>query len=141
MAKTQYANPVETITGMLSARRATGRVYVSRRKYYGKDAKGRPIYGPNETYVYTLHEGPWSEATVNNRELFRQAQLLAREELKNPERLAYWQPQFEQQFKHPKQGEKHYSTILGFVVAHVFAELKAAKQAEDAETRASKSEE
>ena len=41
-------------------------------------------------------------------------------------------PQFDKQFKHPKQGEKHYSTILGYVVAQVFAELKAAKQAEEA---------
>ena len=40
------------------------------------------------------------------RELFQKVQLLAKEELSNSERVAYWQPLFEQQFKHPKQGKK-----------------------------------
>lgn len=130
MAKVKYMNPVETMAGKLSGRRANGRVYVNRRKCYGHDSKGRPIYGPNETYVYTLHEGAWPEVIVNNRALFRQAQLMAREELKQADRLAYWQPLFNKQFKHPKPGQKHYSTILGFVVAQLLAKLKAAKQAE-----------
>ena len=94
-------------------------------------AKGRPIYGPNETYVYNLHEGPWTEAVENNRQLFRRAQVLAREELKDPERLAYWQPLFDKQFKHPHSGQKHYATILGFVVAQIHAQLKEENQNQD----------
>lgn len=141
MAKVKYSDPVDSLSGKLSARQSNGRVYVSRRKCFGYDAKGRPIYGPNEHFVYTIHEGEWPQAIVDNRQLFRQAQLLAREELRNPERLAYWQPLFDKQFRHPKQGEKHYSTILGFVVAQILAELKSAKQAAAAETTTTKSDE
>jgi hypothetical protein len=131
MAKVKYSSPVESMTGKLSARKSSGRVYVNRRKCYGTDAKGRPIYGPNETYVYNLHEGPWTEAVENNRQLFRRAQVLAREELKDPERLAYWQPLFDKQFKHPHSGQKHYATILGFVVAQIHARLKEENQNQD----------
>ena len=141
MAKVKYSDPVDSLSGKLSAHQSNGRVYVSRRKCFGYDAKGRPIYGPNEHFVYTIHEGEWPQGIVNNRQLFRQAQLLAREELRNPERLAYWQPLFDKQFRHPKQGEKHYSTILGFVVAQILAELKSAKQATATETTTTKSDE
>ena len=41
----------------------------------------------------------------------------ANPELADPERVAYWQPLFEKQFKRPKQGEKHYATLRGFVIA------------------------
>ena len=132
MAKVKYSSPVESITGKLSARKSSGRVYVNRRKCYGTDAKGRPIYGPNETYVYNLHEGPWPQAVENNRQLFRRAQVLAREEQKDPERLAYWQPLFDKLFKHPYSGRKHYATILGFVVAQILAKLKEEKLTQEA---------
>ena len=123
MSQTTFISPVENMTGKLSSTR-DGRVTVTRRKCYGRDAKGRPIYGPSETYIYHRHKGKWSEAATKNRELFQQVQLLAKEELNNPERIAYWQPLFEQQFKHPKEGEKHYSTLRGFIIAQMHAKLK-----------------
>ena len=123
MSQTTFISPVENLTGKLTSAR-DGRVTVTRRKCYGKDAKGRPVYGPSETYIYHCHEGKWSEGARQNRALFQQAQLLAKEELSNPERVAYWQPLFEQQFEHPKPGEKRYATLRGFVIAKMHAQLK-----------------
>ena len=96
----------------------------SSRKCYGKDTKGRPFYGPGETYIYHCHEGEWSEGAKKNRTLFQEVQLLAKQELEDPERVAYWQPLFEKQFKHPKQGEKRYATLRGFVIAQIHQQLK-----------------
>ena len=123
MSQTTFISPVENMTGTLSSTR-DGRVTVTRRKCYGRDAKDRPIYGPSETYIYHCHEGKWSEGAQQNRALFQQAQLLAKEELSNPERMAYWQPLFEQQFQHPKDGEKHYSTLRGFIIAKMHEKLR-----------------
>ena len=126
MSQTTFIAPVDNLTGKLSSTR-DGRVTVTRRKCYGRDAKGRPIYGPAETYIYHRHEGKWSEGAQQNRALFQQAQLLAKEELSNPERVTYWQPLFEQQFLHPKQGEKHYATLRGFVIAQLHQQIKNAE--------------
>ena len=123
MSQSTLISPVENMTGKLSST-SDGRVTVTRRKCYGKDAKGRPVYGPLETYVYHCHEGKWSEAASKNRSLFQQVQLLVKEELSNPERAAYWQELFEQQFKHAKQGEKRYATLRGFVVAQLHQQMK-----------------
>lgn len=136
MAKVNYSTPVESMSGKLSTRQANGRVIVNRRKCFGYDAKGCPFYGPNETYVFHINKGDWHPTIVNNRQLFRQAQLLAREELKDPDRLAYWQPLFQKQFKRPLPGEKRYATILGFVVAHIFAQLKKEQQAQQEQQQA-----
>ena len=61
------------------------------------------------------------------RELFQKVQLLDKEELSNSERVADWQPLFEQQFKHPKQGKKYYSTLRGFVIAQLHQKIKSAE--------------
>ena len=127
MSQTTFISPVANLTGKLSST-PDGRVTVTRRKCYGKDAKGRPIYGPSETYIYHRHEGEWSEGAQKNRVLFQQVQLIAKEELSSPERVAYWQSLFEQQFKHPKQGEKHYATLRGFVIAQLHTQLKNKEQ-------------
>ena len=124
MSQTTFIAPVETIRGKLTGHRADDRVLVNRRKYYGKDAKGRPFYGPGETYIYHCHKGEWSEGAKKNRTLFQEVQLIAKAELNDPERVAYWQPLFEKQFKHPKQGEKHYVTLRGFVIAQIHQQLK-----------------
>lgn len=124
MSQTTYIAPVETFTGKLSSHNADGRITVSRRKCFGKDAKGRPIYGPGETYIYHCHEGKWSEGAEQNRTLFQQVQFIAKQELNDPERVAYWQPLFEKQFKYPKLGEKHYATLRGFVIAQIHQQLK-----------------
>ena len=123
MSQTTFISPVDNLTGKLSSS-PDGRVTVTRRKCYGRDAKGRPIYGPSETYIYHRHEGKWSEAATKNRELFQQVQLLAKEELSNPERVAYWQPIFEEQFLRSKPGEKRYSTLRGFVIAQLHKKLR-----------------
>ena len=123
MSQTTFISPVENITGKLTST-PDGRITVTRRKCYGKDAKGRPVYGPSETYIYHCHEGKWSEGAQQNRALFQQAQLLAKEELSDPVRVSYWQPIFEEQFLHPKQGEKHYSTLRGFVIAQLHKKLR-----------------
>ena len=124
MSKTTYLAPVETFTGKLSSHSADGRITVSRRKCYGKDAKGRPFYGPGETYIYHCHEGEWSEGAKKNRTLFQEVQLLAKQELADPERVAYWQPLFEKQFQHPQPGKKRYATLRGFVIAQIHQRLK-----------------
>lgn len=124
MSQTTYIAPVENFTGKLTSHNADGRIVVSRRKCFGKDAKGRPFYGPSETYIYHRHEGEWSEGATKNRTLFQRVQQLAKEELVDPNRLAYWQPLFEQQFRHPKRGEKHYATLRGFIIAQLHQQMK-----------------
>ena len=124
MSQTTFIAPVETIRGKLTSHRADDRVLVNRRKCFGKDAKGRPYYGPSETYIYHIHQGKWSEGAEQNRTLFQQVQEIVKQELSNPERVAFWQPLFEEQFRHPKQGEKHYGTLRGFVIAQIHQQMK-----------------
>ena len=102
-------------------------VIVTRRKCYGKTKNGTPRLGPKEMYTYHLHKGSWSKAVTNHRELFKLAQKKTIAEMNDPERLAYWQPLFEQQFLHPKQGEKHYATLRGFVIAQLHQQIKNAE--------------
>ena len=124
MSQTTFIAPVETIRGKLTGHRADDRVLVNRRKCFGKDAKGRPYYGPSETYIYHIHQGKWSEGAEQNRTLFQQVQEIVKQELSNPNRLAYWQPLFEEQHAKPKQGEKRYATLRGFVIAQIHQQLK-----------------
>ena len=124
MSQTTFIAPVETIRGKLTGHRADDRVLVNRRKCFGKDAKGRPYYGPSETYIYHIHQGKWSEGAEQNRTLFQQVQEIVKQELSDPNRLAYWQPLGEEQHAKPKQGEKHYATLRGFVIAQIHQQLK-----------------
>lgn len=124
MSQTTFIAPVETIRGKLTGHRADDRVLVNRRKCFGKDAKGRPYYGPSETYIYHIHQGKWSEGAEQNRTLFQQVQEIVKQELSDSDRLAYWQPLFEEQHAKPKQGEKHYATLRGFVIAQIHQQLK-----------------
>ena len=124
MSQTTFIAPVETIRGKLTGHRADDRVLVNRRKCFGKDAKGRPYYGPSETYIYHIHQGKWSEGAEQNRTLFQQVQEIVKQELSDPDRLAYWQLLFEQQRDKPKQGEKHYATLRGFMIAQIHQQLK-----------------
>ena len=141
MSQVTYMAPVDEVRGKLTLNRGNDSVIITRRKSYGKTKNGTPRLGPKEMYVYHKHRGSWSPAVTSHRELFKAAQKQAVAEMNNPERLAYWQPLFDKQFRHPKQGEKHYSTILGFVVAQILAELKSAKQATATETTTTKSDE
>ena len=124
MSQTTFIAPVETIRGKLTSHRADDRVLVNRRKCFGKDAKGRPYYGPSETYIYHIHQGKWSEGAEQNRTLFQQVQEIVKQELSDPDRLAYWQPLFEQQREKNKQGKKRYGTLRGFVIAQIHQQLK-----------------
>ena len=124
MSQTTFIAPVETIRGKLTSHRADDRVLVNRRKCFGKDAKGRPYYGPSETYIYHIHQGKWSEGAEQNRTLFQQVQEIVKQELSDPDRLAYWQPLFEEQRANPKQGEKRYGTLRGFVIVQIHQQLK-----------------
>ena len=127
MSQTTFIAPVETIRGKLTSHRADDRVLVNRRKCFGKDAKGRPYYGPSETYIYHIHQGKWSKGAEQNRTLFQQVQEIVKQELSDPDRLAYWQPLFEEQRAKPKQGEKRYGTLRGFVIAQIHQQLKLLK--------------
>jgi hypothetical protein len=123
MSQTKLIAPVENMTGKFSSA-SNGRVIVNRRKCYGKDAKGRSVCGPLETYVYHCHKGKWSEGSTQNRSLFQQVQLAVKEELSNSERVAYWQELFDQQFLGAKQGERRYATLRGFVIAQLHRQMK-----------------
>ena len=124
MSQVTYMAPVDEVRGKLTLNRGNDSVIITRRKSYGKDAKGRPYYGPSETYIYHIHQGKWSDGAEQNRTLFQQVQEIVKQELSNPERVAFWQPLFEEQFRHPKQGEKHYVTLRGFVIAQIHQQLK-----------------
>ena len=127
MSHVTYMAPVDEVRGKLCMNRGNDSVIVTRRKCYGKTKNGTPRLGPKEMYTYHLHKGSWSKAVTNHRELFKLAQKKTIAEMNDPERLAYWQPLFEQQFLHPKQGEKHYSTLRGFVIAQLHQQIKNAE--------------
>ena len=124
MSHVTYMAPVDEVRGKLCMNRGNDSVIVTRRKCYGKTNNGTPRLGPKEMYTYHLHKGSWSKAVTNHRELFKLAQKKTIAEMNDPERLAYWQPLFEQQFLHPKQGEKHYATLRGFVIAQLHQQIK-----------------
>ncbi len=124
MSQVTYMAPVEEVRGKLCMNRGNDSVIVTRRKCYGKTKNSTPRLGPKEMYTYHLHKGKWSASVEANRELFKVAQKQAIAEMNDPERVAYWQPLFEKQFKHPKQGEKHYATLRGFVIAQIHQQLK-----------------
>lgn len=115
---------VETLSGKMTNRHPNGRITVSRRKCFGKDSKGRPFLGPNESYEYHLHTGEWSPAATANRQLFKKAQVLARQELNDPQLKAAWVTKFNDQIAHRTPGQKQYVQLLGFVVAQIHADLK-----------------
>ena len=127
MSQVTYMAPVDEVRGKLCMNRGNDSVIVTRRKCYGKTKNGAPRLGPKEMYTYHLHKGSWSKAVTNHRELFKLAQKKTIAEMNDPERLAYWQPLFEQQFPHPKQGEKHYATLRGFVIAQLHQQIKNAE--------------
>ena len=125
MSQTTFIAPVESIRGKLTGHRADDRVLVNRRKCYGKTKNGTPRMGPKEMYVYRKHQGKWSAGAEANRELFKVAQQQATAEMNNPERLAHWQPLFEEQLDKPKRGEKQYVKLPCYIAAQLLKKLKA----------------
>ena len=124
MSQVTYMAPVEEVRGKICMNRGNDSLMVTRRKCYGKTKNGTPRLGPKEMYTYHLHKGKWSACAEANRELFKVAQQQATAEMNDPERLAHWQSLFEEQFRHTKQGEKHYGTLRGFVIAQIHQQMK-----------------
>ena len=116
MAQIKTMKPVSSIRGKVSGKSSNGRVEVTRQKCYGKTAKGEEILGPEELYIYHKHEGAWSAAVVDARKKFSQVQAQVKSELANPERKAYWEERFKEQFARPN-GEKRYVRLYSYVVA------------------------
>ena len=55
----------------------------------------------------------------------KEAQKQAIAEMKDPERLAYWQKLFEEQLKKKKKGEKQYIKLQCYIAAQLLLKLKA----------------
>lgn len=125
MSQVTYMAPVEEVRGKLCENRGNDSVIVTRRKCYGKTKNGTPRLGPKEMYTYHLHKGKWSAGAEANRELFKLAQKQAIAEMKDPERLAYWQQLFEEQLDKPKKGEKQYIKLQCYIAAQLLIKLKA----------------
>ena len=123
MAHVQYLNPVEVLHGKLNTpKEKDGRIYVCRQKCYGVTSKGKQILGPKESYVIQRHQGKWSPAVEANRARFGDLLKRAHAELRDPERKAYWQGLFEEQFEHPVAGQKRYVKLSAFVAAKLAEE-------------------
>jgi hypothetical protein len=124
MSQVTYMAPVEEVRGKLCENRGNDSVIVTRRKCYGKTKNGTPRLGPKEMYTYHLHKGKRSAGAEANRELFKLAQKQAIAEMKDPERLAYWQKLFEEQLDKPKKGEKQYIKLQCYIAAQLLKALK-----------------
>ena len=124
MSQVTYMAPVEEVRGKLCGNRGNDSVIVTRRKCYGKTKNGTPRLGPKEMYTYHLHKGKWSAGAEANRELFKLAQKQAIAEMKDSERLAYWQKLFDEQLDKPKKGEKQYIKLQCYIAAQLLLKLK-----------------
>ena len=120
MRRTTYVNPIEELHGKLNTpKEHDGAIFICRRKCYGVTKKGQKILGPRESYAMHRHEGAWSQGATENRKRFAQSLNQAYAELQDPERKAYWQALFEEQFEHPKSGQKRYVRLQSFVAAKI----------------------
>ena len=124
MSQVTYMAPVDEVRGKLCMNRGNRSLIVTRRKCFGKTKKGTPRLGPKEMYTYHLHKGKWSAGAEANRELFKLAQKQAIAEMKDPERLAYWQKLFDEQLDKPKKGEKQYIKLQCYIAAQLLLKLK-----------------
>ena len=125
MSQVTYMAPVDEVRGKLTSNRGNTSFIVTRRKCFGKTKNGTPILGPKEMYTYHKHQGKWSQAATNNRQLFKFAQQQALKEMQNPEQLAHWQTLFEEQLNHPKPNEKQYVKLQCFITAQLLKTIKA----------------
>ena len=120
MARAKYVHPIEDFRGKLNTpKEHDGAMFISRRKCFGTTRRGKKIMGPKEGYTMYRHEGEWSAGAVVNRQRFAAILNQAYAELKDPERKAYWQERFEEQFEHPEPGKKRYVKLPAFVAAKI----------------------
>ena len=75
-------------------------------------------------YTYHLHQGSWSKAVTDPRELFKLAQKQAIAEMSDPVRLAKWQAMFEDQLDRPKLGEKQYIKLQCYIATQLLKAMK-----------------
>lgn len=125
MSQVTYMAPVDEVRGKLCMNRGNRSLIVTRRKCFGKTKKGTPRLGPKEMYTYHLHQGSWSKAVTDHRELFKLAQKQTIAEMNDPERLAKWQALFEEQLNHPRPNEKQYIKLQCYIAAQLLKAMKA----------------
>ena len=120
MGKVRFAEPIQDLRGKINTpKEHNGAIWVFRQKCYGVNGRGKPLLGPKEHYAMHRHEGKWSEKATNNRKSFGDLCAQAYDELKDPERKAYWEAEFAEQKAHPVRGKKVYKRLASFVVARL----------------------
>ena len=137
MAKVEPALPFDHFSGKLS----------SRERIVMRTRNGR-------THAYAImhpYTGPLAESRKRAISTFSQAVTLCKSEMLDPERLAYWQDRYNQYTKaanklvaranakfigtpasssasaNARSSDKYYSTLRGFIIASISAQLKAAE--------------
>ena len=118
MAEFTPENPIKNIKGRIS-KSENGDIGITRQKSFGKNAKGEKLLGPSEFYYYHKHKGKWSEKVTDARAKFSSSSAQCKEELADPERLAYWRQRFEKQLTNPPAGEKQYVKFQCYVLAQI----------------------
>jgi hypothetical protein len=96
----------------------------------GSDTSFRTRAGKTHTYkLQNPYKGPLAETRKAAIGTFREAVQQCALEMKDPERLAFWQKEFERYERRAKRrlfgkGEKHYSTVRGYIIAQLSARLR-----------------
>ena len=96
----------------------------------GSDTSFRTRAG--RTHTYTLqnpYKGPLAETRKAAINVFKEAVAQCALEMKDPERLAFWQKEFERYERRAKRrlfakGEKRYTTLRGYIIAQLSAQLR-----------------
>ena len=124
MAKVEPALPFDHFSGKLSRKE---RIVMRTRN------------GRTHAYAITNpYSGPLAESRKQAISLFSQAVTLCKSEMLDPDRLAYWQDRYLQYCKVANKhvaranakflgatSDKFYSTVRGFIIASLSAQLKA----------------
>ena len=140
MARVQPSLPFDNFRGRLS----------TRERIVMRTRNGR-------THAYAItnpYNGPLAESRKRAISTFSQAVTLCKSEMLDPERLAYWQDRYIQYRKaankhvgranakflgtpasssasaNPRSSDKFYSTLRGFIIASLSAQLKASHSPE-----------
>ena len=101
MARTNYLDPIASMTGRLSRKGA--KQVISRRKMY-RDGQGNIVFeGNNESYVVKhprdYDKTPMRPEEQKTTQAFRQALTQFQLEKQDPERMAYWTARYNAQLK------------------------------------------
>lgn len=111
MAKVKYNAPIENISGAL----APGCVCRQKKMKVGKHV----VLGPKEIYhkhKRDYHRHPLTEGEQQSCDRFRLAEAHRKQEMRAPERAAYWEARFLAQVQHPEPGNtKIYHRLDAFV--------------------------